>query len=378
MKILQIYELGPLDQKVYNGIDVAILETSRELSRLGHEVTILTGKGLGRGDIEGIEILQVDFLGAMKRTWSPTNLSLARQLFFPLAVLGRKLGGFDIYHGHIYVSGLIAWYLGRKHGGRVVNTLHGSYYPVWGLISHPLKARFYKAGERFLAPLLAKLCDLQIHTGEYFANNVVEWGAPREKIRVIQNGVDRRMFCPKDHLKDGCEIFTARRLVKKNGVEYLLKAMKLVLEEVECSLTIAGDGPERMRMEKLSEKLGISEKVHFLGLVPHQDIPRHLARADLAVIPSIVEASSLFLLEAMAMGKPVIASRVGDIPQILNGAGTLVEPMDERSLAREIVAVFKHGDKRMIGRKALEEVKKRSWRKVAKKIEEEYSRLCET
>jgi glycosyltransferase involved in cell wall biosynthesis len=186
------------------------------------------------------------------------------------------------------------------------------------------------------------------------------------------------MFCPKDHLKDGCEIFTARRLVKKNGVEYLLKAMKLVLEEVECSLTIAGDGPERMRMEKLSEKLGISEKVHFLGLVPHQDIPRHLARADLAVIPSIVEASSLFLLEAMAMGKPVIASRVGDIPQILNGAGTLVEPMDERSLAREIVAVFKHGDKRMIGRKALEEVKKRSWRKVAKKIEEEYSRLCET
>ncbi|MEE8400863.1 MAG: glycosyltransferase, partial [Candidatus Hydrothermarchaeaceae archaeon] len=158
MKILQIYELGPLDgEKVYSGIDVAILELSKHLSYLGHEVTILTGAGKAEdtsAEIDGIKIISADFADLMKRTYDPVNLKFVRQLLFPFIGLREKLGGFDIYHGHIYTSGLLSAYLARRHGAKSVNTIHGSYYPVWEEIASLPVAKFYKASERVLAPLL--------------------------------------------------------------------------------------------------------------------------------------------------------------------------------------------------------------------------------
>jgi glycosyltransferase involved in cell wall biosynthesis len=380
MRILQIYELAPSGATTYNGIDVSILELSKELSKMGHEVTILTGRSLQNNchNSSEIEIIEVDFQNIMKKTWSPSNLSILRQLSFPLAVMGRKLRGFDIYHGHIYSSGLLALYLGRKNHGKVINTIHGSYYPIWDMISPRYQSFFYRAGERILAPFLAKHSDLQIHTGKYFASKVIEWGGPKEKIRVIRNGVNFRMFYPsKSRHREGI-IFTARRLVKKNGIDYLLKAIKLVLEKVDCELWIAGDGPEKKSLKRLSVKLGIEENVSFVGLIPHDEIPYYIARSEIAVIPSLIEASSLFLLECMAMGKPIVTTKVGDIPAISDHCAILVEPADEFGLAEGLLKLLEDDEeKKKISHRALKEVKKYSWKEIAKKTEKEYLRLCE-
>lgn len=385
MKILQIYELGPLDgTNVCNGIDVAILELSRELCELGHDVTILTGAGKNghaREEIDGVKIISTDFAKLMKRTWDPVNLRFLRQAAFPLIALKEKLDGFDIYHGHIYTSGLLAAYLAKKNGGKAVNTIHGSYYPVWRDIASFPAAEFYKVSERLLAPLLARLCDLQIHTGGYFAKQVIEWGVTKDKVMVIHNGATPGIFnpdvAPAEFDKTGPMIFTARRLVKKNGVEFLLKAVALVLKEKTCSLLIAGGGPEKERLVSLAEHLGISENVVFLGMLPHEQIPSYLALADIAVVPSLIEASSLFVLEAMAMGKPVIATRTGGIPEIINnGCGVLVEPADAQELAEKILLLScerKEREKRMGN--AIKEAKKFTWAQVAKKTEREYLRI---
>lgn len=386
MKILQIYELGPLNQtEVFNGIDVAILELSRHLSKLGHEVTILTGAGEAgeeHRNIDGINIISVDFIGIMKRTWSPWGLDLLRQLAFPIATIKKNFSGFDIYHGHIYTSGLLANYLARKYKGKVVNTIHGSYHPFWNTIDNPLKANFYQTGERILAPLLARLSDVQIHTGGYFAEQVVSWGVPQSKIKVIHNGVDLDTFNlrvkPAGFDKKTLVIFTARRLVRKNGVEYLIKAMKRVLREEECVLLIAGDGPEKTKLEALAERIDVSGNVTFLGLINHEQIPGYMALADIAVIPSIIEASSLFMLEAMAMQKPVIATRTGAIPEVItSNTGILVEPMNEKEMAEKIKLLLKDEDMRTrIARNAYKYVTKNySWEEVSRKTEMEYRRI---
>ncbi|WP_321417733.1 glycosyltransferase family 4 protein [uncultured Methanomethylovorans sp.] len=395
MKILQIYELSPHDNVGTGGIEVAIMETSREFVALGHEVTILTGaRDIPQEQIiDGVQIISIDFCSLMKYTWNGANLSLARQALFPLVVLFNRPDTYDIYHGHIYSSGLIANYLARRAGGVAVNTIHGSYYPIWSKLANPFAARFYRTGERILAPALAKLSDIQFHTGDYFAQQVLAWGASKQKVKTIHNGADIVRFSPSlsqiadSHLITSSHgaidssipvILTARRLVKKNGIEYLIKAMQLVLKEKQCQLMIIGEGAEHAALEQLTHDLDLQDNVHFLGLIPHEQLPPYLALADIAVIPSLMEASSIFMLEAMAMEKPVIATNAGGLPEVLpQSTGILVEPMDEMGLADAILELLQCEEKRLqLGKKAREHVEVNySWKAVAKQMEAEYMRL---
>ena len=380
MKILHIYELGPLSKEnIFGGIEVAILELCRQLAKK-HEVAVLTGAGKNGKEkeyyIDGVKIIPTDFAGIMRATWSPTNLRLLRQAAFPLALknLPCKLD-YDVYHGHIYTSGLIANYLAKRNGAAAVNTIHGSYYPIWNILENPLKAGLFRSAERFLAPLLASLSHLQIHTCSYFAEQVLKWGAPKDKVKVIYNGVDLELFRPRARAVNPAPvIFTARRLVKKNGVEYLIRALHLVLKKRKCMLYLAGDGPEKPKLESLVSSLGIAEYVRFLGFVKHSEIPSYLSLADLAVIPSIIESASLFMLEAMACGKPVIATKNGGMGEIISSDnGMLIEPANEKELAEKILLLLQSEELcSEIGKKAYETARKLSWKEIAREIEMEY------
>lgn len=381
MKILHIYELGPLgEDKVYSGVEIAILELCKALAKCGHEVSVLAGAGedgdRSRFYIDDVEIIPVDFMGAMRATWSPSNLKFLRQVTFPMAA--RNLRGYDVYHGHIYVSGFLAWYMARRNRAIAVNTIHGSYYPVWSMIEPPHKALFYRTAERLLAPLLGRLADLQIHTSSYFARQVLLWGVPEEKIGYIPNGVDTEVFrVRKPNARSSKIIFTARRLVKKNGLEYLLKSLTY-LDGLDFHLLVAGDGPERNRLEALTRTLGLEEKVTFLGLLEHSEIPEYLAKAEIAVIPSLIEATSLFMLEALAMGKPVVAAKSEGLIEVINSQnGVLVEPMDDKALASAILHLMTNPEKwNSMRASAASTAKNFSWGSIAEQTEKEYRRLA--
>ncbi len=372
MRILQIYELNPLES--IGGVEFAILQLSKELTRLGHEVTILTGGRSGEVLHGRLRVISVDFLGTMKRSCSQGHLTPLRQILFLSSLLPRRLEQYDVYHGHIYTSGLLAHYLAKKHNGVAVNTIHGSYYPVWDKLTNPLSACLYRTAERLLAAQLARRT-LQIHASTYFADCVRAWGG---KVKVIPNGVDASVFHPGVECSILCPlpiILTARRLVRKNGIEYLIKAMEYIKDQ--CKLLIIGDGPERQKLEILAKRAG---NIEFMGAVPHEKMPSCIAGADIAVVPSIIEASSLFMLEAMAMGKPVVASAVGGLPEILGDSGILVTPMHPRSLVNAIMELLHDPVKRRrLGSSARRRVEENfTWQKIAMQIENEYLHLWNT
>lgn len=360
---MQIYELPPSENTGTGGIEVAILETSTQLVKLGHEVCILTGaKDIPtEQSINGVKICTIDSFGLMRRTWKGSNLSFVRQLLFPLVVILNKKQKYDVYHGHIYASGFIAVYLSRRTNSIAVNTIHGSYYPIWNKLTNPLYAFFYKKCERILAPMIAKLSDIQLHTGDYFAQQVVLWGAPKEKVKTLYNGVDIDRFNPSNYNHNDIEqlkkklllnaeiptIITARRLVKKNGIEYLIKAFKLVLDKKDAQLIIIGEGSEYLYLKKLIINFNIQHRVHLLGFIPNSEMPLYISIADISIIPSLMEASSIFMFECMAMEKAVIATKTGGLKEILDSSiGILVEPASIQELNEAITELIDNRGKR--------------------------------
>ncbi len=379
MRILQIYDLDPLHR--IGGIEVAIYELSRHLALLGHEVTVVSGADgvVGEQILEGVRFISIDRSGIVRATRSMPGLSLARQAVFLPVLISMQKEKYDIYHGHVYTSGIAANILARRHHGIAINTIHGSYYPAWNELADPLTAAIYRMGEKTLAPYLARISDLQIHACHYFAEQVIKWGAHPDKIRVILNGVDPNRFDPakiRVEKKISCPIIlTARRLVKKNGVDSLLRAMPHILDQVECKLLIIGDGPERSDLIHLAEKLEIEHSVDFLGAIPHNDIARYIALADIAVVPSIVEASSIFMLESMAMGKPVVANCAWGLAEVINGKNGVLT--DATHLGEAIAGLLcAEQVQKELGENARQYViENHSWEKIAKRIESEYFRL---
>jgi glycosyltransferase involved in cell wall biosynthesis len=180
--------------------------------------------------------------------------------------------------------------------------------------------------------------------------------APGVSVEAVTNGVDTEIFqrCepmlpePPEGIR---RIVVPRRLFPKNGVEYALRALPLILEEMEVEMVLIGDGPERERLERLVGELGVAHRTRFLGARPNREMPRLLSSGELAVFPSLMEATSVAALECMACEVPVAASRVGGLPEIVDEAvGGLFEPADPESLAREVVRLLADPELRERGR----------------------------
>jgi glycosyltransferase involved in cell wall biosynthesis len=151
-----------------------------------------------------------------------------------------------------------------------------------------------------------------------------------------------------------------RRLYHKNGVEYLVRAIPLLVRRHDVEAVLVGDGPERPRLEALARELGVSDRVHFLGARPNRDMPGLLSSGELAVFPSLMEATSVAALEAMSCGRPVAASRVGGLPEIVDDeVGALFEPANPESLAATVAALLDRTDLDALGRRARERVVER-------------------
>jgi glycosyltransferase involved in cell wall biosynthesis len=383
LRIAHLYELGPRPEGVLlGGIEVAILELSKSLTRLGHEVTIINGASNGAAEfqIEDVFVKTIDLADTMRLTWDPANLRFARQVAFPFAALAAELSGFDIYHGHFYTSGIAANVLARKYRGAAVNTIHGSYYDIWRYIEPPIISSMYRLTERTLAPMLARMSQMQIHTGGYFARRVIKWGAPPDKVVTIHNGFDPHAFKPSvatsDRIGERTILFTARRLVEKNGLEYIISAMPDIVAHHEAELVIAGDGPHKQHLQNLVAHYNLQNDVSFIGAVPHSKLPQLISASDIVVIPSLMEASSLFLIESMACKRPVVATNVGGIPEILNeGCGVLVSPRDPLALSQAInQLIADQGLRDNLASKAYSTVRETlTWDKIAQQTENAYA-----
>src|SRR5207244_1072078 len=113
----------------------------------------------------------------------------------------------------------------------------------------------------------------------------------------------------------------------------------------QALLRIAGEGPEYPRLVALAERLGVRDSVEFVGVIPHDHIRGFIGTGNVAVLPSLAEASSLFLLECMALGRPVVCSSVGGIREVVDDeTAWLVRPGDPVDLAEGMLFAIQRWD----------------------------------
>jgi glycosyltransferase involved in cell wall biosynthesis len=151
-------------------------------------------------------------------------------------------------------------------------------------------------------------------------------------------------------------IGTLCRLSEQKALDVLLRAAALLREEVPGVRTvIAGDGPERERLEALKEKLGLGDSVTFLGR--RTDVPDVFAALDVAVLSSDYEGTPLALMECMGVGRPIVATRVGGVPEMIEDGvhGLLVPPQDPEALAGAVAELLRDPERaRSMGEMARE------------------------
>jgi len=160
-----------------------------------------------------------------------------------------------------------------------------------------------------------------------------------ERVVTIYNGVDVTRFRPTPSSRPDSGIFTIltiAHLIPEKGVHFLLRAFARLNSE-SARLVVAGDGQEREKLQALSVEMGISQRVEFCGL--RDDAEQLLSDADIFVHPAVWgEGFGLTIAEAMASGRPVVASRVGAIPELIEDgvSGLLVPPGDIEALCTAI------------------------------------------
>jgi glycosyltransferase involved in cell wall biosynthesis len=175
---------------------------------------------------------------------------------------------------------------------------------------------------------------------------------PASKIAVAYNGIDLRKFAHTGHahqvrrslqIPDGAHvvgIIAGLRRWKAHDV-FLTAATSVVREAPDTYFVIAGDGPERSKLEKMARDLHLTDRVRFLGTV--DDVPTLLQAIDVSVLSSVSEALPLALLESMAATRPVVATDVGSVSEIVDDGvnGFLVTPGAPDQLAQAMLRVLK-------------------------------------
>ena len=172
-------------------------------------------------------------------------------------------------------------------------------------------------------------------------------------------------------------VITISRLVKKNGIEDLIKAISILPKDIKC--LIVGDGPDRIKLENLARQLKIEDRVFFLGQIEHNKVFQYLKISDVFVRPSLSEGLGNSFLEAMAVGIPIIGTPVGGIPDFLKDekTGLFCEVRNHFSIAEKIVKILKDEKlKNRLVENAKELVfKNYNWDNIAKEMDEVFKML---
>ncbi len=244
------------------------------------------------------------------------------------------------------------------------------------------------AGRRFYAPLFnwfLRRVDVLVALSPEIRNELADCGVESGQIIIIPNGVDTRYFSPPDEGKrkdirsnygispDETVMVFAGRLSPQKGLKTLLKAIAR-LDNPSVKLMLAGRGPQRKELQSLALKLGIENRVRFMGEV--KDIRSLYYASDIFVLPSYYEGLSNSLLEAMSTGMKIVATRVSGSSEVIeNGrTGVLAEPGNHLSVAVAISAALSlnHHTGKQARRKILN---KYSSEKVAQRYRETYQKL---
>jgi len=324
------------------------------------EVFVVTGKVSGQPSAEtknGVNFFRTSLFSLKNLSYSsPLYIFSTLPFVFLKSFFLIKKEKIQLLHCQGLLSAILGWCLKRLTGVPYIVTVQ----------SLEKKGFWEKLAYRNAAFCIAASSAVK----EYFQSMGIK------NITVIPNGIDIKRFEKlnrqearnKLDLNDEFVIITVARLERRKGLEFLIRALPELRFPFVCLLV--GDGEEKGNLENLSEKLGVSDKVKFLGQINNKEIPGYLAAADCFVLPSLEEGFGIVILEAQAVGLPIIGTNIGGIKDIIEDGktGLLVEPADPKEIADAITRVYS-------GQKfANLDLEKYDWDKIADRVKEVYQK----
>ena len=389
--------LALLGGKKTGGMNVYVRDFSRELSRQGIAVDVFTRSEDSdqpqiRQGKDGVRVI---------------HIAAGPEEPLPLDEIGRYLDEFtegvldftrsesvryDLIHSHYWLSGLVAEQLGRAWGSvPIVQMFH--------TLGH-MKNRIASDESQQASPArldgeshVIQTVDRIIAATPAEEEQLVElYGADAGKIAIIPPGVDLAHFQPidKDVAKgqvgiacSDTNILFVGRIEPLKGIDTLLQAIAILQDccsqavASTCVAIIGGDpwaydlDAEMARLQELRSDLGIHDLVTFLGAKDHKSLPNYYAAAEMVVIPSHYESFGMVALEAMAMGRPVIASEVGGLVYLVRAGetGFHVPSRNPRALAARIYELLTNDDCReQLGRRGQEYAQQYGWANIVQQM----------
>lgn len=373
---------------IIGGAGVYAFSVTHELAKLGHHLVIFVP------DIPGIEYdintKNIEFRRVKINKKLPFN-ALHYWLHLPAEVKKEELHKkFDIIH----FNGISYWFLKKKISKAphvvtihhlVIDTIQNNKTSIGSRI------RNIRGETSFFIPLLEKRCiesaDKIISVSDFTKNQIINtYKINSNKINVIYNGIDLNGYnfsqeeineTKKQLNLDGESIilFVGRINDPRKGLTFLLHCFKQVLISFNVKLVVIGKG-DQTEARNLSESLEISNNVLFTGFVSETDLKKYYSLCDIYVCPSKLEGFGLTIIEAMAAGKPIVATKVGAIPELITHEinGFLVESGNSDEMVSSICALLQNKYiSQKIGTNNLSKVLKYNWHENAKVLSKYYT-----
>jgi len=377
MRVMQLTQRFP---PAIGGVEEHVYHLALGLSQGGHQVEVLTTDLLRSTPFARMRSNpgSFPFPVTRARVWklfeAPHGLGIVAPSLVRKTVKGRA----EIVHAHAYgYFPTFAATLGSALDGcTLVITPHSDAgRPSWS------KSLF----DRVVPPLTLKKASRVIAVSRHEASQLVALGVDGERVRVIPNGVDVREFArsPLAQAHDTAIVglFVGRIDPDQKGLDTLVRAVALLPASPRLQIRLVGEdwgGTDRLRF--LAQRLGVADRLTFVGKLSRPDLLREYARAQFFVLPSIFEPFGIVLLEAMAAGLPVVASRVGGIPEIVQEGrtGLLVDPGNPGALAEALRLLLRDEVRRKsMGRDARERVTRYDWDLIVPRILSVYTEALE-
>ncbi len=318
------------------GGGACIAQLAEGLSQNGFEIEVVTRSEPDMsGELYGFPIHRTNFYNLGFRESKITH-------YLPATKECKRLlsgKGFDIIHTHNPTAGLTGCKVSKKFDLPHVMTLHGPWASV--------RQRFYtRALARLIEGKVVKCSDVVTCDSYALGEEVLErYNPPKEKVIAISNAVDTRIFNPDISKGDARAVldletkepivFYTGRFVEEKGLPYLLEAFKDV--KGAHLLLLGGGFDEHLVRDWLARNEGIRARISVIPYLPYAKMPAAYNACDIFVLPTLAEGMSRSIMEAMACGKPVIATNVGGNPELVSKeTGLLVGPKSPKALAYNI------------------------------------------
>jgi len=349
---------------IVGGITAHVHELSNALQKSGHKVTIITRAVKGREAFE-----QIDGMDIYRINLKPIGITYGYQIN---RFIKKHLK--EIKPDLIHIHGMRPLEFYNIKDKPLAYTNHTSGYLKRikkGGYRIAILKRVFQKPQLFLAPS-RELLEIPFSIKSiktYIPNGVVS--------QKFERNIEKREKIRKEFNLNENDILgiVTRRMVWKNGVRYLALATKFIKNR-DLKLLFIGDGEEFNEVETILGE-NFKDRYFMLGSKKHEEIIDFYSGADLSILPSLMEATSISGLEAMAASLPIVGTAVGGIPELVKDGitGYLCEPKNPKDLAKKIDKLLDNDYKKM-GQKAHEIVKKDfDWNTIAKKVILEYKKI---